>query len=78
MSVTELKLQIINKISAIEDKLVLEEIYKLVEIESGMDSIYRLTDNERKYLEAGLNDVKENRIYSSGAAENMIREWLKK
>ena len=78
MSVTELKLQIINKISAIEDKLVLEEIFKLVEIESEMDSIYRLTDKERKSLEAGLNDVKKGRVYSSEAADNMIKEWLRK
>ena len=74
MSVTELKLQIINKISAIEDKLVLEEIFKLVEIESEMDSIYRLTDKERKSLETGLDDVKKGRVYSSEAADNMIKE----
>ena len=78
MSVTELKLQIINKISSIEDKLVLEEIFKLVEIESEMDSIYRLTDEERKSLEAGLNDVKKGRVYSSEDADNMVKEWLRK
>ncbi len=75
MSVTELKLQIINKIATIEDELILEEIYKLVELESEMDSIYRLTEDERKAVEAGLKDIKENRVYSSEAADNMIREW---
>ena len=78
MSVTELKLQIINKIATIEDELILEEIYKLVELESEMDSIYRLTDDERKAVEAGLKDIKENRVYSSEAADNMIKEWLRK
>jgi len=78
MSVTELKLQIINKIATIEDELILEEIYKLVELESEMDSIYRLTEDERKAVEAGLKDIKENRVYSSEAADNMIREWLRK
>ncbi len=78
MSVSELKLQIINKISAIEDKLVLEEIFKLVKIESEIDSIYRLTDKERKALEIGLNDVKEGRVYSSEAGDDMIKEWLRK
>ena len=78
MSVTELKLQIINKISSIEDKLVLQEIFKLVEIESEMDSIYRLTNEERKSLEAGLNDVKKGRVYSSEDADNMVKEWLRK
>jgi hypothetical protein len=78
MSVTELKLRIINKITTIEDELILEEIYKLVDIESGMDSLYRLTGDERKAIDIGLRDIKENRVYSSEAADNLIKEWLRK
>jgi predicted transcriptional regulator len=78
MSLTELKLQIINKVSSITDELILEEIYKLVSIESEMDSIYRLTDTERSAVAEGLKDAKEGRVYSSEAAENMIKEWLEK
>lgn len=78
MSVTELKLQIINKITTIEDELILEEIYKLVDLESGMDSVYRLTVDERNAIDVGLKDIKENRVYSSEAADNMIKEWLRK
>ncbi len=78
MSVTELKLQIINKITTIEDELILEEIYKLVDLESGMYSVYRLTVDERKAIDVGLKDIKENRVYSSEAADNMIKEWLRK
>lgn len=78
MSSTELKLQIISKITTITDELVLEEIYRLVNIESEMDSLYRLTDAERNAITEGLQDVKEGRIYSSEAAENMIKEWLEK
>lgn len=62
----------------IEDELILEEIYKLVDIESGMDSVYRLTVDERKAIDIGLKDIKENRVYTSEAADNMIKEWLKK
>jgi len=78
MSVSELKLQIINKITTIEDKLILEEIFKLVDMESEIDSIYRLTVDERKAIDIGLKDIKENRVYSSEAADNMIKEWLRK
>ena len=78
MSATELKLQIINKITTIEDELILEEIYKLVDLESGMDSVYRLTVDERKAIDIGLKDIKENRVYSSEAADNLIKEWLRK
>jgi len=78
MSATDLKLRIINKMTIIEDELILEEIYKLVDIESGMDSVYRLTVDERKAIDIGLKDIKENRVYTSEAADNMIKEWLKK
>lgn len=78
MSSTELKLQIISKITSITDELILEEIYKLVNLESEMDSVYRLTDAERSAIAQGLKDVKEGRVYSSEAAENMIKGWLEK
>jgi predicted transcriptional regulator len=78
MSATELKLQIINKVSTITDQLILEEIYKLVTLESEMDSLYRLTESERKGIEEGLADVKEGKVYTSEAAEKMMTEWLKK
>lgn len=78
MSVSELKLQIINKISSIEDELILEEIFKLVNLESRMDSVYRLTVEERKAIEVGLDDTTQDRVYSSEVAEKMIQEWLKK
>jgi hypothetical protein len=78
MSATELKLQIINKVTAITDELILEEIYKLVNIESEMDSIYRLTDTEKKAIDLGLTDIKEGRTYKSEQADKMIKEWLKK
>ena len=78
MSATELKLHIINKVTSITDELILEEIYKLVNLESEMDSVYILTDAERNATSVGLKDVKEGRVYSSEAAENMIKEWLGK
>ena len=78
MSATELKLQIINKIAAIEDELILEEIFKLVDIESQMDSVYRLSEDERKAINLGLKDLEEGRVHSSEAANNIIKEWLNK
>jgi predicted transcriptional regulator len=78
MSAAELKLQIINKVSSITDEHILEEIYRLVNIESEMDSIYRLTDEEKKAMEIGLKDIKEGRVFTSEQANNMIKEWRKK
>lgn len=43
-----------------------------------MDSLYRLTGAERNAIAEGLEDGEEGRVYSSEAAENMIKEWLEK
>ena len=78
MSVIELKLQIINRLSTIDDEQVLEEILKLVNFESDMDAVYQLTDAEKKAIDAGLKDVKEGKVYSSEEADMMMNKWLRK
>lgn len=78
MTTSDIKLKIIERIAVIEDELVLEEIYRLVDAQSGMDVIYRLSADERKAVESGLNDINEGRVHSSEEAEKLIREWLKK
>ena len=78
MSTAELKLRIINKVSSINDELILQEIYRLINIESDMDSIYKLSEEEKKAVEMGLKDLKEGRVYTSEQADNMIKEWLRK
>jgi predicted transcriptional regulator len=78
MSASELRLQIINKVSSINDELILEEIYRLVNVESEIDALYKLSSEEKNAIELGLKDLKEGRVYTSEQAENMIKEWLKK
>ena len=78
MSANELKLRIIDKVSSITDESILEEIYKLVNIESEMDTIYRLSDEEKKAIELGLKDIEQGRVYTSEQADHMMKEWLRK
>ncbi|HEY0739870.1 MAG TPA: hypothetical protein VGD40_00360 [Chryseosolibacter sp.] len=78
MSVEELKLQIITKITSIEDQIILEEILRLITKEQAVTELYELTDDERRAVQEGLDDVRDGRLHSSIVAENMIKEWLKK
>jgi predicted AAA+ superfamily ATPase len=78
MSTTELKLEIINKITSITDTEILSEIYRLVNLESNMETSYKLSEEEKKAIELGLKEVKEGRLYSNEQADNLIQEWLKK
>lgn len=78
MSTATLKLQIIDKVNSLTDEVVLEEIYRLISLEAEVDSIYRLTDDEKKGIEIGLNDIRKGHIYTSEQADGVIREWLKR
>lgn len=78
MSVIELKSQIINKVSSINDELILEEIYKLVNTESEIDVLYQLSDLEKNAVVRGLQDIEKGKVMSSEHANSLIKEWLKK
>lgn len=78
MSATELKLEIINKITSITDPEILSEIYRLVNLVSNMETSYNLSEEEKKAIEIGLKDIKEGRVFTSEQADNLIQEWLKK
>ncbi|HEY5824759.1 MAG TPA: hypothetical protein VIT44_10360 [Cyclobacteriaceae bacterium] len=78
MSVPELKEKIINQLSKIEDELVLEEIYKSIQIETEADKLYVLSEKEKTAVEAGLKDIEAGKLYSSQEANEMIEKWLRK
>ncbi|HEY9049155.1 MAG TPA: hypothetical protein VIN08_24810 [Ohtaekwangia sp.] len=78
MSAIELRAQIINQISSIEDEMILKEIYDLIKIESEIDSFYKVTNAEKAAIEAGLKDIESGKIVSSEEANDLIKKWLKK
>ncbi len=47
MSIPELKLEIIKKVNSISDEHILEEIIRLINQESALAHIYKLTEKER-------------------------------
>lgn len=51
---------------------------QLVQREKELKVLYKLSDDEQKAVNEGLEDVRDGKIHSSIVAENMIREWLKK
>ena len=78
MSIIELRKQIIEKLDSIEDEVILKEIYDIINLESGIDLVYKLTEEEKKAIDAGLKDIRDGKIVSSEKANDLIRGWLKK
>ena len=73
------KEKLIDKISHIDDETVLEEIMQIVELELEMigDKIH-ITDEQRAFIDQGLEDLEKGDILSNEQAKKMTSEWLKK
>lgn len=78
MSAIELRKRIIEKLSSIEDEIILKEIYDIIKIESEIDTVYKLSPDEKIAVDAGLKDIRDGKIVSSERANALIKEWLKK
>lgn len=78
MSAIELRKRIIEKLSSIEDEIILKEIYDIIKIESEIDTVYKLSPDEKIAIDAGLKDIRDGKIVSSERANALIKEWLKK
>ena len=71
------KQEIINKVNAIENPAVLDEILNLIRIETEFEEIYVFTDEEKNAVNEGLKELEEGRSYSHKNSKRMISKWLK-
>lgn len=78
MNISNLKSAIISKVSSLNDEKLLEEINRILDLEVDLVSSYILSLEEKKSIEKGLEDIQENRVYSTEQAEKLLREWLGK
>lgn len=76
MNTTEIKSRIINKINSISNQEVLEEIYKIVDIETEIDSVYKLSVDERKADDEGMKDIENGNVYTSEEANILLIKIL--
>ena len=78
MSTAELKNQIINKLNQINDEALLSDISRLIQMESKIEAVYNLSDDEKEAVELAFQDIDAGKIYSSSSANQLLKQWLKK
>jgi len=78
MSALELKSQIMDRLNSIDDELILAEIYNLIRIESDIETVYKLSEAEKRAITRGLKDIEQGNVVTSEEANSLIKEWLKK
>ena len=79
MQTTELKSKLIDKINKIEDKNLLMEATRLIDIEIPIDEEkFIFSDMQKAKIMNSLKEIESGKYLTSDDANNEIEEWLKK
>lgn len=77
MSTVELRKKLIEKIQKTQDERILEEAFRLLELETAEDiEIYKLNDEQRKAISEARQQIKSGQFLTEGQANKEIDEWL--
>ena len=77
MNTSELKIDIINQINLITDKIKLEELLQLLKFQNEK-SVYITDDIEKKAIAEARNEVAEGKVYYNTDVQKEIDELLNK
>ncbi|MEQ8583207.1 MAG: hypothetical protein RIC30_10270 [Marinoscillum sp.] len=72
------KERIVERVNAINDPRLLDELLKAVELEYEIEHIDELTEIEKKAIDEGISDADAGKLHSSSEASQLVKKWLKK
>lgn len=78
MSTVELRKRLIDKIQKTENKILLEEASRLLDLEAENTDALKLTDEQRKAVHEGKRQINEGQFLTDEQANKEIDEWLSK
>jgi hypothetical protein len=78
MSTIELKERLIEKIQTTSDSNILEEMYRLLEIEQIDTANFYFSDEQKKQINTAQKQVQEGQYLSNLEADKEIDQWLEK
>ena len=76
MNTAELKIDLINRIIEITDRIKLDEILQLLKFQN--DESYQLSYEEKKAIEEAQQQVEEGKVIYDSDVQKEINEWLSK
>lgn len=78
MSTVELRRRLIEKIQATDDDQLLEEAYRLFEMEFEEMDVYMLNAGQKESIAKSRQQIKEGKYLTDEQANKEIDEWLKR
>jgi hypothetical protein len=78
MSTIELRKRLIDKIQKTDDENLLEEAYRLLELETESIETYKLNDEQRNAVDQARQQINKGEFLTDKHANQEIDEWLSK
>jgi hypothetical protein len=78
MTNTELKKQLIDKIEKIENHNLLEEAYRLLDLETRDEEVFNLSEAQKESINISREQIKNGQFLDHDKANQEIDEWLGK
>lgn len=78
MSAVELRKQLIERIQNTDNIRLLEEVYRLLQLETDDISIYKLNDEQITAIHEARLEIKNGKFFTDQQANDDIDEWLNK
>ena len=77
MSTAELKIDLINQIANITDKVKLKELMQLLKFQND-NSIYVTNEDEKNAVSEARAEINRGEVLTNDDVQNEIKQWLKK
>jgi len=78
MSTSELKKRLIDKIQKTDNENLLEEAFRLLQLESEDIEVYKLLDEQKSAVNEAREQIKRGEFLTDDEANKDIDEWLSK
>ncbi|MCW3108331.1 MAG: hypothetical protein JWQ09_2837 [Segetibacter sp.] len=78
MSAIELKERLIEKIQTTNDENILEEAYRLLELETNDSELFKFSDEQKTEIDSVRAQLNQGQFLTNDKANNEIDEWLNK
>lgn len=78
MSTTELRKRLIDKIQKTDNENILQEAYRLLELEAEDIDVYKLSDEQRRAITEARQQIKGGQFLTNDQADKEIDGWLSK
>lgn len=77
MTRTEIKQGIISKMEEINDDIILEEVYRILELASNTNETFVFSESQRSHLDKIEQDINAGAFVTHTQSEKDLDKWLK-